>query len=92
MTAWNIQGNGPTVEATNRPGNEENPLDISSLGVELSLFKLANMIISDTEYDAVQNLTWKKVSELDQLTENLMLDIHRAVYIGRTRLGDETGS
>ena len=50
------------------------------------------MIISDIDFKSIKNLTASKVWELDQLIKKLKIDIYRWLYIGRTRVGDETGS
>lgn len=59
--------------------------------IPLADFKLLNMIMSDVDHSKIKNLTGEKVNELDEWVKKLMLDTHRYVYIGRTRIGDETG-
>ena len=49
------------------------------------------MIMSEEDHRSVKNLTAEKVNQLDQLVRELRLDIHKYLYVGRTRIGDETG-
>lgn len=50
------------------------------------------MILSDDEHGNIKNLTAQKVQELDEWTVKLKLDIYQFLYIGRTRIGDDTGN
>ena len=49
------------------------------------------MILSDVDHTKIENLTAEKVNALDEWAVKLMLDTHKYVYIGRTRVGDDTG-
>jgi hypothetical protein len=66
-------------------------LDISDLQIPLSDFKLLNMILNDDEHGDVKNLTASKVQALDEWAVKLKLDTYLYLYIGRTRIGDDTG-
>lgn len=49
------------------PGTEACPIDISSLGIDLSDLKILTLLISDDDHASVGNLTEQKVGDLDQL-------------------------
>lgn len=91
IKAWEISDKGPSIDSENSEGTFSNPLDISCLGISLADFKLLNMILSEKDHKSVKNLTAQKVNELDEWTVKLRLDIHRYLYVGRTRDGDQTG-
>ena len=92
IKAWDINVMGPKIDQETSEGTFQRPLDITDLGIPLSDFKLLNMILSDKDHTQIKNLTAQKVKELDDWVVKLKLDINRWLYIGRTRLGDETGS
>ena len=92
VKAWNIQRTGPTIDFNNSEGTFNKPLDITDLKIALADFKLLNMILSDTDYKSVKNLTAEKVHHLDKWANEIYLDTYRWLYIGRTRHGDDTGN
>lgn len=90
--AWEISLNGPSIDVDDSEGTLTRPLDISDLGISLADFKLLNMLLSDKDHSSIKNLTAEKVDELDKWMVKLKLDTYRFLYIGRTRVGDETGN
>lgn len=50
------------------------------------------MILSDKEHGDIKNLTAQKVQTLDEHCVRLKMDTYRWLFVGRTRLGDETGN
>lgn len=92
IQAWEIGGQGPTIDPETSEGTFKVPLDISDLGIPLADFKLLNMILSDEDHKQIKNLTAEKVKYLDDWVVKLKMDIYLFLYIGRTRLGDETGN
>lgn len=92
VKAWQITSSGPQIDLDTSEGTLNKPLDISELGIPLADFKLLNMILSDKDHSSVKNLTAQKVNELDKWVNKLMLDTHKYLYIGRTRIGDNTGN
>ena len=91
IESWEISNSGPSIDFEKSEGTLKKPLDISSLGIPLTDFKLLNLILSEHDHMSVKNLTAQKVNCLDELANKLRLDIHRYLYIGRTRIGDQTG-
>lgn len=91
VKAWEIGSSGPSIDSAESEGTYHRPLDVSELEIPLSDFKLLNMILSDKDHSSIKNLTAEKVNELDKWADKLMLDTHKYLYIGRTRLGDNTG-
>lgn len=49
------------------------------------------MLMSELDNKKVENLTGFQVNDLDNYAKKLKLDTNKCLYIGRTRLGDETG-
>lgn len=92
VKAWEIGATGPSIHPELSEGTPYKPLDISDLGVPLVDFKLMNMILSDSEHKAIKNLTADKVQTLDEYCVKLKMDTYRWLFVGRTRLGDETGN
>lgn len=91
LKAWDITIGGPKIDSEVSEGLEKRPLDISDLGVALSDFKLITMLLNDNEHKKVLNLTDEQVQRLDEGTQKLMMDTYRWLYIGRTRIGNQTG-
>lgn len=91
VKAWEIKATGPSIDPEESDGTMNKPLDISELEIPLADFKLLNMIMSDIDHSNIKNLTGEKVDILDQYVVKLNLDTHKYVYIGRTRIGDDTG-
>lgn len=91
VKAWDISSLGPSINIDSSEGTLNRPLDISDLDVPLADFKLLNMLLSDQEHASIKNLTAEKVNELDKYVVKLKMDIYRWLYVGRSRLGDETG-
>lgn len=50
------------------------------------------MLLSDDEHNQVQNLTHSDVDRLDLVAKKLKLDSYVWLYVGRSRLNDETAS
>ena len=88
VTAWDISIKGPEIDFEESEGTINNPMDISELGISLEDLKLLNMIMSEDDHRSVKNLTAEKVNQLDKLVIELRLDIHKYLYVGRTRIGD----
>lgn len=91
VKAWEISSGGPSIDPEQSEGTFNRPLDISDLSIPLADFKLLNMILSDGEHGSIKNLTAEKVHQLDKWAVKLKLDMYRWLYVGRTRLGDDTG-
>lgn len=89
--AWEVVESGPTIDPDQSEGTENNPLDISDLGVTLQEIKLLCMLLSDKDHKQVKNLTNEQVTRLDACTVQLLMDTYKWLYVGRTRIGDETG-
>lgn len=89
--AWEVSESGPVVDQDNSEGTEGNPLDISDVGVTLQEIKLLCLLLSDEDHKSVKNLTNAQVTRLDACTRQLLMDTYKWLYVGRTRLGDETG-
>ena len=62
VESWQFTEAGPTFTSDKSEGSLENPLDISSLGIPLSDFKLLNMILSENEHASIKNLEARKVT------------------------------
>lgn len=92
IVAWDIGASGPSIDPDESQGTIHKPLDITDLGISLADFKLLNMILSDEEHGSIKNLTQEKVQLLDDMCFKLKMDTYRWLYVGRTRLGDDTGS
>ena len=90
--AWEISTTGPSIHPELSEGTPYKPLDISDLNVPLTDFKLLNMILSDDEHGSVKNLSFEKVKILDEYCVKLKMDTYRWLYVGRTRIGDDTGT
>jgi len=92
VRAWDIGAQGPSLDKEVSEGTLNYPMNITDLDISLADFKLLTMILSDEEHGSIKNLTKQKVQELDDLCFRLKMDTYRWLYVGRTRLGDDTGS
>lgn len=91
VKAWDITDSGPSIDLEKTEGLKDRPIDISDIGVPLQDCKLIFMIMSNKDHKKVLNLTDEQVQKLDDGTEKLKLDTYQWLYIGRTRIGDQTG-
>lgn len=89
--AWEVVESGPTIDLESSEGTENNPLDISETGVTVQEIKLLASLLSDEDHKTIKNLTNAQVTRLDECTVQLMMDTYKWLYVGRTRIGDETG-
>jgi hypothetical protein len=92
VKAWEITATGPSIDPDESEGTTSKPLDISDLQVSLTDFKLLNMLLSEKEHQSVKNLTEEQIKSLDEAAVKLKMDTYQWLYIGRSRIGDETGN
>jgi len=92
VKTWEVGIRGPKIEPESSEGMYNNPLDITDLVDNLSDFKILCMLLSDDEHEKVKNLPEDVVQRIDEMTYHLKMDTYRWIYIGRSRLNDETGN
>lgn len=55
--AWQITSNGPKIDKNKSEGTQNNPFNLTDLGVSLSDFKILTMLLTDDDHKKVLSLT-----------------------------------